>query len=401
MLEFWGENLEADTFPVFLCSFHPRKMQTRKHFVTHVDQTCLVWWKSISKLDISHLRLPRESHVHKYSQKNRSIELYAFLCAVVHPSRTCNPSRTHRLQSNARSTRMICNAMAWYALEKRAGEPNCRKQLSNNNLLRWNKVLRHFFFLRLLASCSRVDVVVRLALVLMLIFVLLACAETWEWRRPNKSASFCQHFCHATVVIGFYRHHPPPTPSPVVSCFWCFSCGWAAPNRLYAAIHIARMYPSESVRVNTDDVDEDEREWRKKGGGRGDRNKRNCFSILLLHIYIGFVLKWICVYCLASCKHLRFNVKYDRSRETGGRGIGDGRTVAVACARSNWIHFVLFVPFRLISCFCFSPQHSHPSARTKFLLRIFLYSISISIWRWKTIAKRIWNCAGTCEQEIG
>lgn len=71
-------------------------------------------------------------------------------------------TRIHVLVHRMQSIRMICTAersiTEWNGLEKQAGEPNCRKQLSNNNLLLRNKVPRSFFspsFLGFASSLSR------------------------------------------------------------------------------------------------------------------------------------------------------------------------------------------------------------------------------------------------------
>lgn len=102
----------------------------------------------------------------------------------------------------------------WYVTEWNGLDWKCKQtnRTAGNNfqitIYYWgNKVLCRLFPHLSLSHRARVgvDVVVRLALVLMMIFILLACVER---RRPNKSASFSllQTLLPVAAVVRFHRH---------------------------------------------------------------------------------------------------------------------------------------------------------------------------------------------------
>lgn len=108
-----------------------------KHFVTDVVQTSFGWWKSILKLNISHIALAVgivRVNISAAKAKSRyTVEFHISSVALV-----CNSMdfTMHRLQSSILTHDIEDGALNERTeLEKQADEPNCRKQLSNNNLL--------------------------------------------------------------------------------------------------------------------------------------------------------------------------------------------------------------------------------------------------------------------------
>lgn len=100
---------------------HVLKMQTRKHFVTDVVQTCLVWWKSISKLNISHSARPTGSCANSSQRERRVDRVLHFLFAHcwMHPN-TDTSIAIHSYDMYGGTE----NNGQWNGLKKQVDEPN-------------------------------------------------------------------------------------------------------------------------------------------------------------------------------------------------------------------------------------------------------------------------------------